>query len=377
MDKVNIGITIQIKDETESFFTNGIKQNAIILRDTFNKIDFVDNVYFINLGKQKEYSKSPWKEYEPWIIDFDKALECVNVMISVTVFMTDQQIETVHAKNIKLVNHVMGNEYYAFLENVLFKEDQISIIRRTPHSSATWLSPHLYETNKDMFEVLYNAPAYVAPYIWSPKFLMHHVEELKKNGNSDLYKPSGIKEKRISVFEPNIQMNKTSIFPIIIAEKLYRKAPDLIKKVSIFGSAHIKAKKSFVDFAIKLDCNIGKKLFFESRYPIAWSLLTHSDIVLSHQQDLALNYLYFDAAWLGFPVIHNAQFVKELGWYYDRYEADVAVKHLYEVIKIFDNVPGYREEYIKNSREYISKFLPEHERNVKGYEELIKKLFES
>jgi hypothetical protein len=54
----------------------------------------------------------------------------------------------------------------------------------------------------------------------------------------------------------------------------------------------------------------------------------------------------------------------------------MAVKHLHEVIRVFDRVPGYREEYLKNSREIISKFLPEHTRNVKGYNDLIIKLFE-
>ena len=67
--------------------------------------------------------------------------------------------------------------------------------------------------------------------------------------------------------------------------------------------------------------------------------------------------------------------VPELGWYYPRFDDEMAVKHLHEVIRVFDRVPGYREEYLKNSREIISKFLPEHERNVKGYNDLIVKLF--
>lgn len=94
-----------------------------------------------------------------------------------------------------------------------------------------------------------------------------------------------------------------------------------------------------------------------------------------HQQDIGLNYLYFDAAWLGFPVIHNAEFLKGLAWYYDRYNVDEAVKHLQYVIKNFDKDEKSREKYIKKSREYISQFLPEQEKNVRGYRQLIEKLF--
>lgn len=376
MEKINVAITINITDETESFFTNGIKQNAIILRDCLVKAPMVNECYYMNFGKQKDLSKSPWKEYEPWIIhDFKEALEKIHLYINVNIFMNEPEINAAREKGAKVINHVMGNEYYGFLENVLFKTDHPSIIRKIKGLDASWISPHLYENNKALFEVLYDAPAYVGPYIWSHRFLDHHVEELKKKGYAGVYQPSGETQKRISTFEPNIGMNKTAIFPMIIAEKFYEKYPNEVQKFSMFGTAHVKDKKPFLKFALDLHVNRAKKMFFEARYPIAWALMKHTDILLSHQQDCDLNYLYFDAAWLGFPVVHNAAMIPELGWYYSRFDDEKAVKHLHEVITVFDKVPGYREEYLKNSREYISKFLPEHERNVKGYNDLIIELF--
>lgn len=376
MEKINVAITINIADETESFFTNGIKQNAIILRDCLVKAPMVNECYYMNFGKQKDLSKSPWKEYEPWIIhDFKEALEKIHLYINVNIFMNEPEINAAREKGAKVINHVMGNEYYGFLENVLFKTDHPSIIRKIKGLDASWISPHLYENNKALFEVLYDAPAYVGPYIWSHRFLDHHVEELKKKGYAGVYQPSGEPQKRISTFEPNIGMNKTAIFPMIIAEKFYEKYPNEVQKFSMFGTAHVKDKKPFLKFALDLHVNRAKKMFFEARYPIAWALMKHTDILLSHQQDCDLNYLYFDAAWLGFPVVHNAAMIPELGWYYSRFDDEKAVKHLHEVITVFDKVPGYREEYLKNSREYISKFLPEHERNVKGYNDLIIELF--
>lgn len=376
MKKINVAITINITEETESFFTNGIKQNAIILRDCLIKAPIVNECYYLNFGKQKDVSKSPWKEYEKWIIhDFKETLEKIDLYINVNVFMNEPEINAAKEKGAKVINHVMGNEYYGFLENVLFKADHPSIIRKIKGLDASWISPHLYENNKALFEVLYDNPAYVGPYIWSHRFLDHHVEELKKKGNPEVYMPSGEPAKRVSIFEPNIGMNKTAIFPMLVAEKFYEKYPNEVERFNIFGSSHVKDKKAFLKFALDLNVNRGKKMFFEARYPIAWALMKHTDILLSHQQDCDLNYLYFDAAWLGYPVIHNAALVPELGWYYPRFDDEMAVKHLHEVIRVFDTVPGYREEYLKNSREYISKFLPEHERNVKGYNDLIIELF--
>ena len=374
--KINIGITIMIKTPTESFFTNGIRQNSIILRDTFLKTGIVDEVYYVNFGSQKDLSQSPWKEYEPWIIDFETALEKVDFILCVNVTLGKEHLEVGAKRGIKFVNHVMGNEYYAFSESVLFKETSGGIIVKQPHYSATWISPHLYETNKHLFEVLYEAPAYVGPYIWSPRFLMNEVQkEIDAGVTKGLYKSSGNPRKRVCVFEPNISMNKTCITPIITLEKLYNKSPDVLEKGSIFGTQAVKSKKELINFAVDLNIYKGKKLLFENRFPISWCLFNHVDIVLSHQQDIGLNYLYFDAAWLGFPVVHNAEFLKGLAWYYDRYDVDEAVKHLQYVIENFDKDEKAQQKYIEDSRHYISQFLPENDKNVSGYRQLIEKLF--
>jgi hypothetical protein len=371
MRKINIGITIMIKTPTESFFTNGIRQNSIILRDTFLKTGIVGEVYYINMGSQKDLSQSPWKEYEPYIIDYQQALEKVDLILCVNVTLSGDILEEGARKGIKFINHIMGNEYYAFSESVLFKESKGGIITRQKHYSAAWISPHLYETNKHLFEVLYDAPAHIGPYIWSPKFLMHDVEIEKKHIDTDgFYKPSGKKDKKVCVFEPNISMNKTCITPIITGEKFCKKNSHLLEKLNIFGTQHIRSQKELINFVVDLDINKQKKIFFENRYSIAWCLFNHTDVVLSHQQDIGLNYLYFDAAWLGWPVIHNAEFVKELGWYYDRYDVDKAVKHLEKVIKTFDT-GDVAKKYLEKSRRYIEQFLPEHPRNVEGYGKLI------
>lgn len=375
MEKKNVAITVEVSDE--SFFVNGIKQNAIILRDCLLQTDVVNECYYLNLGSQRDLTKSPWKEYEKYIIhDFKEALEKIDLFISVCVSLNDPEIRAIKARGGKIVKAVMGNEYYIFSEKVLFQSGDVSsVIRKGYGIDASWISPHIYETNKDLYEALFDSPAYVSPYIWSPQFLMGHVEELKNAGFATTYQPTTSK-KRVCTFEPNISMNKTSIFPIVIAEKYHSLYPDEIGNFTMFGTSEIKKKKTFVNFASGLNVHKNKQLFFESRYPIAWSLLKHTDILLSHQQDLALNYLYFDAAWLGFPVVHNADFVPELGWYYKRYDAETAIKHIHEIVKVFDHVPGYREEYMAQSREYISKFLPKHSRNIQGYQDLIYKLYE-
>lgn len=372
---MKIGITILIKSPTESFFSNGIKQNAIIMRDTLLAIDGVKEVYYINLGSQKDLSQSPWKEYEPYIINFEDALDKVNVISCVCASLSDEMAQKAHKKGIKLVHHIMGNEYYSFVETILFNREDKSIVEKQNYFDAVWISPHLIETNKDLFEIIYNCPAYEAAYLWSPQFLYQHVEALKnKDGITGLYAHKEAQNKKICVFEPNLSFVKNCMFSIIIGEKLELMYPDLLDSLNLFGSDGIKSHKALYKFVKHLNIQKNKKIFFESRFPIAWSLFNHTDIMLAHQQHCGLNYAYFDAAWLGFPVIHNSKFIKKLGWYYNQYDADMAVEQIKNCIEEF-KVEKNRNKYFVDSRKFILKYLPTDKNNVNSYKNLLNKLF--
>jgi len=376
MSKINIGISVLINKPTESFFTNGIRQNAIIMKDLYQKIDFVDNVYYVNFGKQKDFSQSPWKQYEQSIISFEEMFDKINVLVVSCVTINKEIAELAKKRNIKIVHHIMGNEYYSYVESVLFKNDASTVFAKEEYYDAVWISPHLFETNKDIFEVVYNCESAVGEYVWSPQFLEEHVNALyeSKKINSKVYVPNDNSKKRINVFEPNLSFMKNSILPILIAEKLEKAQPGIFDSLNLFGSFNIRDKKQLIDFVKTLNIQKNKKIFFEDRYPIAWALFTHTDIVLSHTHLCDLNYVYFDAAWLGFPLIHNSSYVKKLGWYYDSFDADGAVKQVQRIAKAFDDAKN-REKYLKNSRKIISEYFPTNEKNVQAYKKLLEKLF--
>lgn len=370
MRKLRVGFTVQINKKDESLWTNGIKQNAITLRDLFSLCPNVETSKLINLGSLKDYEGTVWEPFSEHIIDFNTCLDTLDVVITATVTPTTEMVERMQTKGIAMIKHIMGHEYQMFSEHMLFEfENQINSYKKRKNHKAIWISPHLFDSNKDFFEVICEAPASIGPYVWTPRFLDKHVEEYKKvNGGTGLYEPRGNTAKLLSTFEPNINLIKTSLTPVLIAEKFYNKAPQYLEKMNVFGAEKIKKKKIFVEFASDLNCYKNKKMFFEARYPIVWSLLKHTDIVVCHQRDLALNYVYFDAAWLGFPVVHNAHFVKDLGFYYENWNAEQASDLLIQICHTFDN---NREEYLAKSRKIISEFLPENEKNINGYAQLL------
>jgi hypothetical protein len=98
------------------------------------------------------------------------------------------------------------------------------------------------------------------------------------------------------------------------------------------------------------------------------SLAKYTDIVVSHQEGCALNYLYLDSAWLGYPILHNSHLMKDLGWYYKDNNVDEAIELLYKIVTTFDK---NKNEYMAKSRNYAEKYFTDNKNNINKYEDLI------
>jgi hypothetical protein len=369
MRKIRVGFTVQINDKTDSFWVNGIKQNAVTLQESFLLCDNVEDSFLVNLGKLHDYKDTAWEPFADKLINFQQAIDKLDVLVTATVTPTAEMVNILNAKNIAMIKHVMGNEYEIFSESMLFKDEASNSYGKRKGIKAVWISDHLFDENKDFLEVLTDSKAYIGPYIWSPRFIEQHSKlNAESNKTTGLYVPRGNEQKLLSTFEPNINIQKTCLTPMLIAEKFYKKAPHMLDKLSVFGADPIKKKKFFIEYAKDFETYKDKKMFFEARYPMAWCLLQHTDIVIAHQHNLALNYAYFDAAWLGFPVLHNSHMLKDLAFYYPDWDAEVASDILIDICKNFDST---HEQYREESKKVISRYLWDNPKNVNGYAELL------
>ena len=373
--KINIGITLQVEDyKTSSFFSNGIKQNIITLREVFENCKNVNKSYIINTSsKFSAIAGTHWEKYAEYIITKEEAKKKCDLIVEAHGSLLIDEYKKYKKLGKKIVKQVLGAELAMFNERVLFNIPAGGIYKKNNDVDATWISPHFYERDKHFFECLYECNVLEAPYIWDSRFINMHIESLKKNKQNftGTYAPNGNLKKRISTMEANLSVVKTCITPIIIAELLERKYPEVLEFFSIFGGEKIKNKPDMIDFVLNFEVNKNKKCFFESRYPVVWTLFNHTDIVLSHQNQNELNYLYLDAAWLGFPVVHNSPMMRELGWYYPDNNADVAIEHIKYIAENFDTIDYVDEKYLKKSRQFAERYFPSNIQNIKEYERLI------
>lgn len=365
---MKIGVTCIVKKDT-NVFSNGLLQNILTMKTVYEKCPNVEACYFINTytADPNEFKGTYWESYASDFISMDE-MDICDVIVVTGGFIGKQRADDLRKKGKKVVQHVMSASLSLFTEKVIFSDKKAGVYDHIEYD-AVWVSPQFYERDKFFTSVIHRCPSYEAPFVWDPKFIE---ADCKESNYSNGYEPSLDLSKKISIIEPNINMVKTCMVPLTIVETVQRNEPELIKQVHVFGAQKIRDNLDFIDFAGNLDINKQHKVKFVGRFGIVFILKNYTDIMLFHQNQCELNYAYFDAAWLGFPIIHNSPMIRNLGFMYHDNDAYEAANLISQTSKLI-NVPGFVEQYKINSQKFISKFLAIN--NVDGYSKLINKLF--
>jgi hypothetical protein len=165
----------------------------------------------------------------------------------------------------------------------------------------------------DYFEALSKKPAFVIPNFWNMAIMT------KMQGDKPLpfFIDTGHKgvAADILIMESNIMISKTAVIPLVTCERLFTIAPDRIMEVFVFCYPDTPRVH---DMCSRLELDKSGKLkkftrlvnteifstFAHSRYPV---------VFLSHTQQCPLNYAHFEILWLGFPLVHNSEYLRILG----------------------------------------------------------------
>ena len=174
--------------------------------------------------------------------------------------------------------------------------------------------------------------------------------------------------------EPNINLVKYCMIPIMIAEEFFRTYPDSkdsIQNVMITNSTgenNISNHKEFLSIIKSFDLFKSKKISAESRYQTAYLLSQHVDLVISHQIMNPLNFIYLDIAYMGYPLLHNAPYVKDLGYYYPDSDVVEGAKKLEYILTEHDK---HIDEYNERNKIVINRYLSTNPDIIETYHRLI------
>jgi hypothetical protein len=358
-------------------FTNGIKQNALFFYDLLKIIGY-DVVFIVNDNEYENAIKPNfWNitDKYSYIRVSDSLKTPFHIVIQFGFQLITYHLDFLKASSVKTVYYVCGNSYLIESEICLYKKGSINISPQYSefkyhHFSQLWLIPQMDNTCKYYLQTLHRSEAIIVPFIWSPTIIETYEKEL---GTSIAYKPVE-QNKRIAIFEPNLSLMKWCFPALLVCENAHRqlKNKDLIKRISVTNVLTTSNETFNIDFLNKmvksLDLFSSKKISIESRYNSLYFMSKHSDIAVSHQMENNLNYLYLDLVWMGWPMVHNANLCKDVGYYYDGFNYEEGGKILKNVILNHDK---NAEDYMKQNRAIIDRYLPTNTVLQEQYKKLI------
>lgn len=363
---LRIGITLGLYGEGESLWTNGIKQNAIYLLEALRHCPNVESVYLVNTTDVPVDGTLTW-DRERWpVVTIDRAKDEVDVMIELGGQISADMTAHLKERGAHLVSYCCGSEYVYAMEAILFDRplwgDSLFINQRF---DAIWAIPQVAVTSGSYFQTLRRRPVTVVPFVWSPVLLEARIAELDGwTGYAPRQAP-----KRLAIMEPNMNVVKFCLNPILIAEEAYRTDPAAIERLYVTNAEAIaKNNRDFIALMHYLDLVKDGKATFVARFETPAFLRDYADVVISHQWGNPLNYHYFDVCWLGYPLIHNAQMIPELGYYYEGSDVTTGAQMLRQALVGHDaQYVDYRERQRRN----LARFFPDARDTVEAYTALL------
>lgn len=362
---LRIGITIGLRSLDESLWINGIKQNALFLAKLFGGSDYGHHVVLLNTTDLQINGPLPWDQGQFETKNFADGCHGLDVVIELGGQISEEQTRTIKSQGTKLVSYCCGPEYAQNIEAMIFSRTLYSSIFINQRYDCLWIIPQIYALNRGFLQTFRRCPAREVPFVWDPMALDAVAAGYPDKGQ---YRPvSG--PKRLTVIEPNIDVLKFCLYPVLIAELAFRQAPEHIAFLHVANSDHlVYADKEFASLMRQIDIVRAQKASFIGRVTTPIFLAENTDVVVSHQWGLPLNYFYLECCWQGYPLIHNAELIQELGYYYPNHEIDVGADRLVDVLQNHDKS---WPDYLQAQRDKIWRFHSENPDLISQYDDLL------
>ena len=367
-----VGVSIFIRKGEQSLWENGIYQNCIFLVQLLARSPAVAKVVLVAGGGDggPQDAGAFLADAPVPIIDMPAAAEELDLMIEMSAQLDKDWVIAFHARGGKVVSMRVGNDYVIDVERMVFDKPHGLLVTGAPYDEI-WTLPEYEASCVPYFASAFRAPVRMLPHLWSPMVLERALARMP-NAPPFAYTP-GRARWRLASFEPNICMVKTSFIPMLLADLAHRARPRMTEHLWVYNSLHLKDKPPFVGFAQSLDLVRHGMASFEGRFPLYQVLPANVDAVLTHHWENGQNYLYYEALYGGFPLVHNSHLIGGCGYHYQGFDCEEGARALLRAFAEHDqNLPAYRAQ----ARNFLATLDPEGVANVRTYTAAIEQIYQ-
>jgi len=369
-DKLHVGVSIYVRGGHQSLWENGIYQNCIFLVMLLMRSPLVEATYLVAGGDGSPADAQAFLAGSPVpVIDMNEAASKLDVMIEMSAQLDRNWVIPFRERGGKIVSMRVGNDYVIDIERMIFDQPHGLLINAAPYHEV-WTLPEYRHSCVPYFRSTFRAPVRIVPHLWSPRALEREASKLPA-GVGFGYRP-GRRRWRVGIFEPNICMVKTSFMPMLCCEAAHRANPDLLERVWAYNTFHMKEHVTFNNFARNLDIVKHGLTSFEGRFPFCETVATNIDAVVCHHWENAQNYVYYEALYGGYPLIHNSPLIGDCGYRYHDFDCEEGGAALQRAFAEHD---VHFDAYRRTANTFLRGLDPESEANVHFYSDAIAMLY--
>lgn len=359
---MRIGITIMSRPE-QNVWNNGLLQNIYHLASLLGNIPFVESIYILNCGDGLNHpgGTGPSERSLPLVHSRD-VLDELDVAIEMGGVLDGEWIRLFRARGGHVVYHGVGQPYAALVEATLFGRD--SSIVEPERYDEIWLLPK-DRPYAPMMRSYHRCPVHEVAYVWAPTFLERTIAECSDPSLFG-YQAGSISTQsvRVAIFEPNISPIKMGLIPMLIAEEAERRYSGLIAHVDFLNGVAMATHPSFVFFMRNTSLYASERVSIQGRNYFTHTMARGANLVISHQIDCPQNYLYLDALYGGYPLIHNSRLLKDVGYFYEDGDIEGGVTALMRAVEAHDRE---FEAYQRIAHQFVAGHAPSARHNIESY----------
>lgn len=353
-----------------SLFSNGLIQNAYFLYEVFTRLGHTCHL----LSYNKSYTKLDYNDIPIRTISEDDAVFRVSdykMIITVAMGITESMYKKCKAVGVRVIGFICGNSMFMNLGDFTSNPPTNVVIGKERPVDELWIIG-AYDFMKSYLELLRGAPARLVPHLWSPRLLEAVAEErFKKPASALVYNPAThtANQCEIIILEPNVNIVKTGLIPLMAAERAFLDAKDLINEVYLFNypeeNKHVEAIVG--NLTVKSKVRKFKSLHIGN-------ILTHFNekgtmpIFVCHQLYNGWNYLYYELMYYGYPFIHNSPLMKEYGYYYNEFDIEGCARQIRLAHETHNRVVGSK---MARARAYLDTIDPLGEESGRAWKRLL------
>jgi hypothetical protein len=317
----------------DNIFTNGLFQNVVLLYRMFEAMAWTP-ILIVNT-KPANLDRIPEQIRACRVVTAEEILrQPIPVFGYIEIGMSIDPNLRKFLKMIgsKICKLYLGNILNIDVETPIFYPEMNFAHHVIGELDKIWVSPHYAQHDQyaaSLNHVALSAPeTQVGPYVWDPSFVTD-------DGRRYLsWRPPVAGEKEtIVITEPNISFQKSSVIPLLMIDRWYRKNPGWNGRVVVVNGPRILQIPHFKNNIYDtLDIVKDGKVEMAERKDIITTLKTYpSATFICHQINNEFNYMVMELLWLGFPVLHNARSWEAYGYYYPGSDLDAGGKILHTI----------------------------------------------